>query len=290
MGKGGGGAQPAPKYRSLDGMTFDDPNAASDRDRQLQLAAAFGFDRTQYGDASGLDSWLQSAAPDVRTNYQRYNNEGLTAADYRSEERLRQQEQQSQQAEADRKAAIAAGRGVVDTGFSGFDDNYFGSLANTVLNYYQPQLDQQFGEAQKQLKFKLARQNLLQSDTASKAFADLTGKYNVQKAGIASQAADAARSARENVSSAKSQLYSYADAAADPAEVNQRLGQETSRIRSYQPELTPLGQVFTDYLSPIVNQIGAGIAAESQGYRGFNTGLFNNSGRNSSVNVQRSGS
>lgn len=135
----------------------------------------------------------------------------------------------------------------------------------------------------------MARQGLVKSDTAEKEKAKLQGKYDLNLAGITNRAQDAARQARENVSSARSQLYSLADTAADPAAVNTQLAAETSRLRAYAPDLTPMGQLFGEYLSPIIQTVGNGIAAEAQGYNGFGTGLFNNSRRNTNYSVNRGG-
>ena len=108
-GGGGGGAPAKATYKSLDGKTWDDPNQAANRDRQIQLAAAMG------GEGS--------------SDYQRYDSQGLTAADYRAEQRLREQEAQAKAAEEQRKASIAASRGAVDTSFNTFDDNYFKGIS-----------------------------------------------------------------------------------------------------------------------------------------------------------------
>jgi hypothetical protein len=283
MGGGGGKSAPPAKYKSRDGLEFEDPNQAADRDRAIALASAMGYDSSK---GTTYDQWLTGLDANTKKTYNEYNTQGLTAADYRAETRLKEQESQADKAEADRKAAIAKGRASVDTAFAPFDDNYYGGISKTVLDYYTPQLEDQYTDAQDQLTYRLARQGILKSDTAGDLRSKMKGDYDVQKGSVSNKAADAERQARENVSGAKSQLYSYADVAADPAAVDTRLGSETARIRSYAPELTPLGQIFTDYISPIVQTVGTGLGAEAAGYKGFGTGLFGSGSSKSSQTVR----
>lgn len=282
MGKGAK-APPPPVYTSQDGRTFADPNKAADRDRELQLAAAFGYNANQYaGHATPIIDWLSTAGADTQREFQSYKDQGLTAADYRAEQQLKKQEEEAKQAEEQRKSTIAGSRSSVDSAFGSFNDDYYNGIAKSVLDYYLPQLDDQFGKAGEQLTYKLARQGLLHSDTAGDERAKLQGKYDIERGGIEDRAATAARNARESVASTKNRLYQLADSAADPAAVNTQLSTETGNLRAAAPELTPLAQVFTDYVSPVVQTVGNGLAAESQGYPGFNTGLFSSKNRPSS--------
>jgi hypothetical protein len=282
-GGGGGGSVEQPKYVSTTtGRVFDDPNKAAEQDRRVQLASTYGYDpkaNMENGvvpQGKGVNAWLATQAPEIVASYNNYDNQGLTAADKRSEDRLNTQEQQAKQAEEQRKSSIAAMRSSVDSAFGSFDDKYYSGISDSVLNYYLPQLDEQFGDAGNQLKFKLARQGLMKSTTAGNENAKLKSKYDIERSGVTNKAADAASQARENVSAAKASLYGLAESASDPAQVNTQLSQETARLRAYAPELTPMAKVFTDYLSPVISTVGTGLAAEAQGYPGFNTGIFNN--------------
>ena len=155
------------------------------------------------------------------------------------------------------------------------------------MDYYLPQIEDQFGEANKQLTYKFARQGALNSTAAGDEKAKLQEQYDLQRAGVTNNASDAERAARDDVSSTKSRLYNYADSAADPASVNSQLSTETARVRSAVPQLTPIGKVFTDYLSPVISTIGTGLASEAAGYPGMRTGIFNNTRNNSSYSVKR---
>lgn len=287
MGSGGGGdSPPPPTYKSRDGRVFEDPNQAADRDRRLQLASALGYTpdtgrlskqaniNEGKGEMDELDAWLTQVDPAMKSVFSEYDNQGLTAADYRAEKRLTDQENQAKQAELDRKTSVSKGKSAVDTAFGGFDDNYYNGIANSVLDYYLPQLDKEFSNTNDQLTYKLSRQGILKSTAAVNKRANLKGDYDIQRSGITTKAADAARSARENVSSVKNQLYNYADSASDPADVNTRLAGETARLKAFQPEFTPLGKVFGDYITPVAATIGNGLLNEAKGGSGYGTGLF----------------
>lgn len=333
MGVCGGGKAPTPVepvYKSRDGLTWKDPNAAAERDRSIALASAMGYDPNKYAykppavastpapapvskptgstlfpgktvaapattpapsnapppDYDPIIAWKKSIDPTLNQTFEDYRQQGLTASDYRVDTRLKQQEEQAKKAEDERKATVAGNRVSVDNAFKNFDNNYYDNISKTVLGYYLPQLEEQFSNADKQLTFKLARQGLLKSDTAGDARADLQGKFDVERGGITNRAADAARAARENVSRSKATLSNLAETASDPAAVNTQLASESARLRNYAPELTPLGQVFSDYVSPILRTVGSGLLAESQGYPGMGTGVFDSS-KNKSYSVSR---
>lgn len=287
MGGGGGGdAPPPPTYKSRDGKVFEDPNEAADRDRRLQLAASLGYTpdngrlskianaNAGKGDMDELDAWLTQVDPAMKAVFDEYDTQGLTAADYRAEKRLKDQENQAKQLEMDRQTNTKKSRSAIDTAFGGFDDNYFSGIAQSVLDYYLPQLDSEFADTNEQLTYKLGRQGILRSKAAVDKRAKLQGDYGVQRSGITNKAADAAREARANVASVKNTLYNYADTAADPADVNLRLSSETARLKAYAPELTPMTKVFSDYITPVAATIGNGLLNEAKGYSGYGTGLF----------------
>ena len=273
---------PAPVYKSIDGREFTDPNRAQQRNQNLQLAAAVGGFNPKGGQT--LNEFFAAQPSDIGATFNKYASEGGTAADYRVDQRLAEQEKQTADNEALRKSTVEGNRGAVDTAFGGFDDPYFNSIAQTYSDYYMPQLDTQYEDAAKQLKFKLARQGISNSTTAGDEQAKMQGVYDIQKGAIANNAKDSARQARESVAAAKNQLLNYADSAADKGAVDSRLASETGRLRTQAPELSPMGQVFSNYLSPVVSAIGSGLTAEAKGYRGFGTGLFSNSRGGSSYN------
>lgn len=272
-------APPPPRYNSMDGQSFLDPNQAQERDRRIQLGSAFGYDQS----AGNFDEWATAAPAEFR----QYADQGLTAADYRAEQRMRQQANQAAQAENQRVDNTSAMRGSIDGAFSGFNDDYFNNISNSVLSFYNPQLDDQFKSTSDQLTFDLANRGLSRSSVAANKRTKLNEKYELEKGTIAQKAADAAQQARNDIASAKSRLYGMATSDADPGSINSMLTQETDRIRNRPPELTPLAQVFNDFVTPAGNLVAGGLAAESRGYQGLGTGIFDTPSKKSVV-VKRS--
>lgn len=318
-------APPPPKYKTLDGTEFEDPNAVSDYNRKLNLAAAIGgydWNKTyedmsapvadpaapaapaapppiyQGGNVgpggrkmptlgfqpgapgaeaaikkpdskSNYDKFLSTLDEDQRKKLDEYYNQGLTAADYRADAALQKQKEEAEQAEKDRQAGIAANRGAVDTALGQFDDAYFRNISDTVLNYYMPQLNQQFDKAGKKLTYSLARRGVLKSTNAGDQRGDLQTDYGIQRAGIIKKAQDAADAAKAAAAQTKAGLYGLAETAADPVAVNEQIGAETSRIKAMAPELTPMAHVFSDYATPALSMIGTGVQAGMSGYQGL---------------------
>lgn len=285
MGKKSPKAPPAPVYKSIDGRTFDDPNKAQTRDQNLQLAAAVSSGAFDPKGKQTLNEFFATQKPDIGATFNKYSTQGGTAADYRMDQRLAEQDAQAAANEALRKSTVADNRSAVDASFGGFDQSFYDNLKKTYIDYYMPQLDTQFADAGKQLKYKLARQGITDSTMTGDENAKMQGVYDVQKGSIVNSAKDMARQTRDSILAARNQLYNYADTAADKGSVDSRLASETGRLKMAAPELTPLGQVFTNYLAPIVSTVGAGLNAEARGYKGFGTGLFDNAKGGSAYNV-----
>lgn len=272
-------APPQPVYTANDGTTFADPNAAQNHNRSLQLAATMGYAAPAGDSAStskAFNDW-QTANPTFAT----YDAQGLTGADYQNQQAIITQQQQAAAAQAQQTANIAASRSAIDTAFGGYDDAYYKNIGDTVQNYYQPQLNSQFEDAQKNLTYKFANQG----NTGSSAYTDAQSKLNaldaLQTSNVANQAADAETAAKENVGTAKNQLYAEADTGADPASVNTDLNNSDSQLKAYAPTLTPMGQVFSDYMTPVVNGIGSAVAGYQQGSQSalFNAAMNGSSGQ-----------
>lgn len=288
---GGGGPEPV-VYTANDGTKSLDPNAVQRRNQHLELAAAIGLN------TSGIDPDPTPGAPrvlekalersgrggDMWNLFHEYADQGLTAADYRSEQRLKEQAAQAEQAEQQKVDLSAANRGAVNEAFSRYGDDYYNSITQNVLDYYTPQLDSQFEKANEGLTYRLADQGLLRSTTAGDVRADLKEAYGIQKGDISNRAASEATSAREQVENARRQALAYAENASDPGAVNERIAQETSRIGSYQPQLTPLAQLFTDFVSPTVQ---TGALAYGAKQRASAPPIVFNSGNKSSAQVVR---
>jgi hypothetical protein len=158
-------------------------------------------------------------------------------------------QQQINDQEAQRQAAVKAGNTGIDTAFAKFNDPYFSNYEKTYKDFYNPQVDTQYTDAQGTLEAGLARNGTDRSSIAAGQFGRLFGAYADQKAQIGDQAASASADLRNKVSSEKSNLYALNSSSADPAQANtQALAAATSLVAP--PAYTPLGAVFANILQP----------------------------------------
>lgn len=170
-----------------------------------------------------------------------------------------QQQQQADQAAAQAKtqadearsdadartAAVNTGKQNIDSAFSGFNDDYFNQVSNAYKNYAQPQLDDQYTAAKKNITYALARNGTTNSSIAGDEFGQLAKQYATNESGIAGTADDYANNQRQTVASNKNdvtnQLISSGDAdAANTAAIS------AAKSIAIPASFSPLGNLFTN--------------------------------------------
>lgn len=162
---------------------------------------------------------------------------------------------------------------------TGFDDDFYKGRRDAYTDYANPQLEDQYGDANKQLTFSLARGGLLDSSVRGEKLGDLQKLYDTQKQAVADKALSYETSARNSVEDARGNLISTLNATGD-AEGAAKSALARSTALTQPDAYSPLGQLFTDFTN------GLGIqAAQERSYAAggakplYNTGLFSNAGR-----------
>lgn len=169
-----------------------------------------------------------------------------------------------------RQASVRAGNSSIESAFSKFNDPYFADFEKSFKDYYNPQIDTQYNDAQGTLEAGLARKGVDRSSIAATQFGRLFGQYSDQREQIGDQAASAAGELRGKVANEKSSLYALNSASANPAQANtEALARSTALVTP--PAYTPLGSVFANFLSPYTaysqaysNNAGAGYKSPYQ--------------------------
>jgi hypothetical protein len=180
--------------------------------------------------------------------------------------KIAQQNQQKMEAdEAQRQADIAAGKVNIDNAFSSFNDGYYGKYSQDYMNYYTPQLEEQYKDASAKMTAALAGKGLLESTVGIDELADLSEMNELEKTNIASASQDAATAARSNVEKAKTSLYALNESSADPAAANSRAIGEATSLAAPQ-SYSPIGQVFAAALDPWINYISSKQQSAGPGY------------------------
>lgn len=163
----------------------------------------------------------------------------------------------------------------------GFDDNFYNNFTNAQLNYYMPQEDRQFTQAQTSLDYGLARAGTLNSSIADTQLANLAYQDTMNKAQIQSSADTATAQLRDTVASDKNAAINQLYATENPSTAASTAAGLVNNVQLTTPQLNPIGQLFTPIAIGTGNAIagytnpasylpatGSGVAATGSGATG----------------------
>ena len=152
----------------------------------------------------------------------------------------------------------------------GFDDAFYNKYKQSVLDYYQPQVDKQYADAKKQAVYGLGRSGNLISSAANDLNADLKTQNDINVAGIRNQADTAAGDLRSQVNTEEQKATSQLYATEDPEVAAQQSLASVRDISLQQPQMSPLSALFN-----VATIGGANVLKGYQGQQALNT--FNSS-------------
>ena len=142
----------------------------------------------------------------------------------------------------------------------GFDDAFYNKYKQQVLDYYQPDEQRQYEQAQRDLTYNLARAGTLVSSTAGDKQGDLAYNDALQKANIVANANAQTGQLQQQIQSNKQDLINQLYATDDPT-LTANLAESSAKASQLQnPTLTPAASLFT----PIT--VGATSALSGLGY------------------------
>lgn len=186
------------------------------------------------------------------------------------------QADQARRDEQERQARIREGTGKIDNIFGQFDDNFYDDRRDAYLNYATPQLDDQYGDAQRELTFSLARSGLLDSSARGEKTGELQKLYDLNRQQITDQALSSANEARNAVENARSDLVGQLNATGDAQGIANSALARASAL-SKPAAYSPLTQLFASF----TQGIGQQAALERANYYSggavkpkYSTGLF----------------
>jgi hypothetical protein len=123
---------------------------------------------------------------------------------------------------------------------------YLADRRSTLLDYYQPDLEQKHDEASDQLKYGLARAGQTLSSEGAESRAELANKFDARQTEMLSKVdADEART-RNRFSQARGRLEDMLLSTGDAARVANRSLTTMRRMQEEQPEISPLGDIFAN--------------------------------------------
>ena len=158
------------------------------------------------------------------------------------------------------------------------ETDHFDDIQRSYTDFARPQIDDQFGQAQNELTFGLARGGLLDSSVRGDQESRLGRDRDIQLQDMQDQARGYANEARTNIEQARGDLLAQLQATGD-AQGTAQAAMNRAAALSEPPSYSPIGQLFTD-VSQGLGQQAALERAEFHGNRPrgsmarFNTGLF----------------
>ena len=163
---------------------------------------------------------------------------------------------------------------------TGFNNDFFNQRRQAFIDYATPQIEDQYGKAQRELTFALDRGGLLDSSVRGQKAGELQQLYDLNKQQIADQALSYEGEARSAVEDARSNLIATLNATGD-AQGAANAAIARSAILSKPAAYSPLANLFADFTAGLGTQAAlekanyyAGSGAGGQQIGRYSTGLF----------------
>lgn len=171
--------------------------------------------------------------------------------------------------EDQRRARIAEGMGYIDDTFDQFNDEYYGNIRSSYMDYVTPDFERDYEDAQRELVMQLARQGLTGSSIAADKTADLQDLYNKNSLDIQQRADGYVNDRRSSVEAARGSVVSQLNASSNAGQAATSALNQASTLQAL-PEFSALGNLFGTALDGLRTQA----ALEQNGISRYNTGLF----------------
>lgn len=197
------------------------------------------------------------------------------------QDQMLQEAADARKREEERQARIKSGMTSLDQTFGAFNDNFYSGRKSAFLDYYEPQLEDQFSDASKKLTFALGRNGILNSSMAGDEAGKLLKSRADNWASIVSKADADVNNLKSQVSGEKSSLVAQLNATADADRVTNDALSRTSQMYQQRPEYNPLGDIFAGVGSAIGNYTTA------QQNRAIYDTYFGGAGRSGSAGSSR---
>lgn len=140
--------------------------------------------------------------------------------------------------------ASIEGSDVTTGNETGFGDEFYNKYKQGMLDYYQPQVAEKYGEAKDELTYRLARAGQLRSDVAGTETAKLAGQEEKNTAKVRSDADAAAADLKTRVAKEEQNATNTLYATENPEVAANQATAAMTNLSAEQPDLSPLGAIF----------------------------------------------
>lgn len=124
------------------------------------------------------------------------------------------------------------------------------------LDFANPQLDRQFGDAREDLTYALARQGQLKGSIAADRRTDLETSYGERQQDVAQTALGYENQARQDLANYEQNAYQMLNSTANPGSTLQTARSNLSSLREM-PALSPLGAMFQNATAGLAGAVPA---------------------------------
>jgi hypothetical protein len=166
--------------------------------------------------------------------------------------------------EEERRQRVQQGTARVNENFAGFNDDFYSGLGKSYLDYYTPQLEDQYQNAQKQAIFNFANRGNLGSSANNQFMADLAKHYQTQRSQLAEQALGEQQRMRGEVERNRADLIAQLEAGAGVESAAQSAMARANALTA-PPQYSALGDVF----ATLTGTLRDSMALQRQGYAGL---------------------
>lgn len=178
--------------------------------------------------------------------------------------------------EEERKQRIAEGRTRIDKIFSQFGPDYYSGAEQSYLDYYKPQLDDQYDNAKKKTIAGLYKSGNIQGSAGAETLADLFKDYNRHARAIADQAIGQREKLRADVARSRSDLIAQLEGGAGIESVAQSANARAAALTQPQP-YSPIADLFAQW----TNTYATNKEMQARGYPGMTMPGFGGSSSSS---------
>lgn len=169
------------------------------------------------------------------------------------EEQRRQQEArlaEQRRLEQERANKISGNVSSIGSAFSKFDDPFFEQAGSNVREFFTPQLQEQFEEAQEKTAFNLANKGLSDSSVAADKAGELKDLFDRELRNIETKAGEAENQLRTDVSNRRSNLIRLAESGTGLDNFSELITPEVSSVQ-LPTNFNALGDVFGSVVNDI---------------------------------------
>ena len=128
---------------------------------------------------------------------------------------------------------------------SGIGQDFYDGFKNSILDYYNPEVNRQFKEAQEANLFDLARRGMLRSSVAADHAAEAVRERADAESRVGANAEQQTAGLRGDIANAQQSALSLLQQTEDPTAAANAAATEVNAIQSQAPNFDPLGDLFS---------------------------------------------